>query len=63
MEEISRTPYDLNQLETIWMDTLKYHEAKIKHTRISIIPRVGHMSFWEDTERFNSDIRSFVNSL
>jgi len=45
------------------MDTLKYHEAKIKHTKISIIPRVGHMSFWEDAERFNSDIRSFVNSL
>ncbi len=45
------------------MDTMKYHEEKIQNTQTSIIPRVGHMSFWEDAERFNSDLRSFINSL
>lgn len=44
------------------METLKYHEERIKNTQTSIIPRVGHMSFWEDAERFNSDLRSFVTS-
>jgi len=41
----------------------KYHATKIKHAHISYYKYVGHMPFWESSERFNSELRSFVISL
>lgn len=41
----------------------KYHASKIKHARASYYLNVGHMPFWENAERFNSEVRSFVTSL
>ncbi len=41
----------------------KYHASKIKRARVSYYRNVGHMPFWENSERFNSEIRSFVTSL
>jgi pimeloyl-ACP methyl ester carboxylesterase len=40
-----------------------YHAAKIKHAQLSLYPNIGHMPFWEDPERFNAQLRSFVSGL
>ncbi len=41
----------------------KYHGGKLKHAQISYYQNVGHMPFWENAGRFNSEIRSFVTVL
>lgn len=40
-----------------------YHAAKIKHAQLSLYPNIGHMPFWEDSKRFNAQLRSFVSGL
>ncbi|MBU2513832.1 alpha/beta hydrolase [bacterium] len=44
-------------------DMANYHKEKISHAQLSFYPDVGHAPFWENSERFNSEMRSFVNSL
>jgi len=41
----------------------EYHKARIPHAQVSFYPGVGHSPFWENTERFNAELRSFVTSL
>ncbi|RTZ95110.1 MAG: alpha/beta hydrolase [Deltaproteobacteria bacterium] len=41
----------------------KYHENRISQAQASYYPGSGHATFWENPERFNTEIRSFVNSL
>ena len=45
------------------LETAKYHESKISHAQVSYYPDVGHAPFWENPERFNVEMRSFVTSL
>ncbi|MCF8130872.1 MAG: alpha/beta hydrolase [Deltaproteobacteria bacterium] len=44
-------------------DMAKYHKDKISHAEISFYPGVGHTPFWENSERFNRELRSFMESL
>lgn len=44
-------------------DMANYHKEKISHAQVSFYPNVGHTPFWENSERFNSELRSFVNAL
>lgn len=39
------------------------HAAAIPHAQKSIYPNVGHAPFFEDTERFNRELRDFTRSL
>ena len=39
------------------------HAAAIKHAQLSIYPQVGHAPFWEAPERFNQELRAFVEAL
>lgn len=36
------------------------HKEMIKHARMSMWPQIGHAPFWEDAERFNRELREFV---
>lgn len=49
--------------ELVFPEMSKFHNEKISQTQISFYPNVGHAPFWENSERFNKEIRSFVNSL
>lgn len=40
----------------------KEHAAAIPHARLSLYPDVGHAPFWEDTDRFNRELRELVAS-
>ncbi len=44
-------------------DMAEYHKERIGHAQVSYYPNVGHTPFWENSERFNSELRSFVESL
>lgn len=39
------------------------HAAAINHAETSRYSDVGHMTFWEESERFNRELREFVSSL
>jgi pimeloyl-ACP methyl ester carboxylesterase len=39
------------------------HAAAIKHAQLSLYPQVGHAPFWEAPERFNRELRTFVEAL
>lgn len=39
------------------------HAAAIPHAQLSLYPNVGHAPFWEEPERFNRELRTFVESL
>lgn len=41
----------------------KFHKNIISHAQISYYPGVGHSPFWESPDRFNDELRAFVNSL
>lgn len=41
----------------------EYHASKVKHAQLCYHKNVGHMPFWENAERFNSELKSFVTSL
>lgn len=44
-------------------DMAEYHGARISHAQVSFYPNVGHTPFWENSERFNSELHSFVESM
>jgi non-heme chloroperoxidase len=44
-------------------DMAEYHKERISHAQISFYSNVGHTPFWKNPERFNSELRSFVQSL
>jgi non-heme chloroperoxidase len=41
----------------------EHHARLIPHAQTSYYPNVGHATFWEDPDRFNSELCSFVASL
>jgi non-heme chloroperoxidase len=41
----------------------EHHASLIPQARISYYPKVGHATFWEDPDRFNSELRTFAASL
>lgn len=41
----------------------RHHEDLIADARLSWAPNVGHMPFWEDSERFNEDLRGFARQV
>ena len=47
----------------VLLEMAKYNETKISQAQISYYPDAGHATFWENPERFNAEIRSFVTSL
>lgn len=47
----------------VLLEMAKYHAARINHAKASYYPSVGHSPFWENPERFNSEMRSFIASL
>ena len=47
----------------VLLEMAKFHETKISQAQISYYPGAGHATFWENPERFNAEIRSFVTSL
>lgn len=49
--------------QIISLEMAKYNASKIPHSQISLYPEVGHSPFWENSEKFNSEIRSFMYSL
>ena len=40
--------------------TARYTVSVVQHARSSFYERVGHMPFWEDAPRFNSELAEFV---
>ncbi len=49
--------------QIISLEMAKYNASKIPHSQFSLYSEVGHSPFWENSEKFNSEIRSFVSSL
>ncbi len=49
--------------EIVLLEMAKYHKEKISHAQSSYYPSSGHAPFWEYSERFNAEIRSFAASL
>jgi non-heme chloroperoxidase len=50
--------------DEIILPTMAKHNASlIPHAQTSYYPGVGHATFWEDPERFNSELRTFAASL
>jgi len=45
------------------LEMANYHASRIKHAKVSYYPSVGHSPFWENPERFNSELRAFIESL
>ena len=41
----------------------EHHAEMIHNTQLSIYPGTGHATFWENPERFNSELRSFAASI
>jgi non-heme chloroperoxidase len=41
----------------------EHHASLIPHAQTSYYPNVGHATFWEDPDRFNSELRTFAASL
>jgi pimeloyl-ACP methyl ester carboxylesterase len=41
----------------------EHNAARISHAKTSYYPGTGHTTFWEDSERFNREIREFASSL
>ena len=39
------------------------HAAAITHAQLSLYPQVGHAPFWEAPDRFNRELRAFVEAL
>lgn len=44
-------------------EAAQQHAAAIKHAQLSLYPQVGHAPFWEEPERFNRELRAFVEAL
>ena len=38
-------------------------ETLVPHAEVSTYPNVGHMPFWEATERFNRELREFCDRI
>ncbi len=49
--------------QIILIEMAKYNASKIPHSQISLHAEVGRSPFWEDPERFNSEVYGFVSSL
>lgn len=49
--------------EVILPAMAKHHASLIPNARTSYYPNVGHSTFWEDPDRFNSELRAFAASL
>ena len=49
--------------EVVLIEMAKHNASIISHTQVSYYPDTGHSPFWENPERFNSEIRSFLISL
>ncbi|MCD6185380.1 MAG: alpha/beta hydrolase [Deltaproteobacteria bacterium] len=41
----------------------KHHAEIISNTQLSIYPNTGHATFWENPERYNSELHAFVSSI
>ena len=52
-----------NEDEIVLLKMAKYHASKISQAQVSYYPGTGHAPFWEKPGRFNTEMRSFVNSL
>ena len=47
----------------VLLEIAKHHAALIGHAETSYYPNIGHATFWEDSERFNREIRTFASTL
>lgn len=50
--------------DEIVLPSMAEHNASlIPHAQTSYYPRIGHGTFWEDPNRFNSELRAFAASV
>ena len=50
--------------DEVVLPTMAEHHARLMpYAQTSYYPRVGHGTFWEDPDRFNSELRAFAASL
>ena len=50
--------------DEVVLSVMADHNASIiRHAQTSYYPRIGHAPFWEDPDRFNTELRSFAASL
>lgn len=51
------------QDQVILLRHAQYNASKLAHVKTSFYEETGHNPFWENPERFNRELRDFVNSL